>query len=289
MHLFTSLGEVVEAPGTEQARLARMLGLPGEPNRQEFTNLFVVQLFPYASIYLSPNGLAGGAVRRRAAEYWTWTGRIAPHEPDHITALLKLYGALKATLQGDYVLASVSLENRHAVFWEIIASWLPMYLLRMRELGTALYRTWSDVAFDMVEAEAAQLGAPVVMSSFLAAAPAAPQPTEPGAFIDSLFAPAVSGIILCRADLGRCAHTNRLTVRMADRRHTLKLMLTENLTGVCGWLHDEISRQADNLRRLPDALAPVRDYWVQRAEVSARGVAQLHAHYSRSGIPIKVL
>lgn len=289
MHLFTSLGEVVEAPGTEQARLARMLGLPGEPNRQEFTNLFVVQLFPYASIYLSPNGLAGGAVRRRASEYWTFTGRIAPHEPDHLTALLKLYGALQPTLHGDYVSTTVSVENRRAVFWEIIASWLPMYLLRMRELGTALYKAWSDVAFDVVEAEAAQLPAPVVMSSFLAAAPATPPVTEPGAFIDSLFAPAASGIIICRADLGRCANANRLTVRMADRRHTLKLMLTENLTGVCGWLHDEISRQADNLRRLPDALAPVREYWVERAEASARGVAQLHAQYSRSGTLAKLI
>jgi hypothetical protein len=289
MHLFTSLGEVVEAPGTEQARLARMLGLPGDPNRQEFTNLFVVQLFPYASIYLSPNGLAGGAVRKRAAEYWTITGRIAPHEPDHITALLKLYGAIQPSLHGDNASANVSLENRRAVFWEAIASWLPMYLLRMREIGTALYKAWSDVASDVVEAEAAQLGMPAVMSSFLAAAPATPPVTEPAAFIDSLFAPAASGVIISRADLGRCADTNRLTVRMADRRHTLKLMVTENITGVCGWLHHEISRQADNLRRLPDSLAPVRDHWVQRADASARGVAQLHAQYARAGALAKLL
>jgi hypothetical protein len=99
----------------------------------------------------------------------------------------------------------------------------------------------------------------------------------------------VSGVIMCRVDLGRCANANRLTVRMADRRHTLKLLLTENITGVCGWLHDEISRQADNLRRLPDALAPVRDHWAQRAEASARGVAEFHAYYARTGVPIKLL
>src|SRR5688500_11165323 len=138
MHLFSSLGEIIEAPGTEQARMARMLGLPGEPNRNEFTNLFVVQLFPYASIYLSTNGLAGGGVRRRAAEYWDMVGGMAPYEPDHTTALLKLYGSLQPTMHGDYPLPD-AIDKRRIVFWESIASWLPMYLLRMRELGSSLY------------------------------------------------------------------------------------------------------------------------------------------------------
>jgi TorA maturation chaperone TorD len=289
MHLFSSLGEIIEAPGTEQARLARMLGLPGEPDRHEFTNLFVVQLFPYASIYLSSNGLAGGAPRKRAAEYWTLVGRIAPPEPDHATALLKLYGALHPTVHGDFLSVSSATEKRRAVFWESIAPWLPMYLLRMRELGTTLYKAWSDVAFDVIEAEAAQLTAPAVTTSFLASAPMSPPVSEPAAFIDSLFAPAVSGLILCRVDLGRCAATNHLTLRMADRRHTLKMLLTEDTSAVCAWLHAEIMRQAENLRRLPDALAPVRAHWVQRAEASARGVAEFHAQYARAGRSISLV
>src|SRR5688572_28284183 len=162
MHLFSSLGEIIEAPGAEQARMARMLGLAGEPNRNEFTNLFVVQLFPYASIYLNANGLAGGAVRRRVTDYWKMADAISPHEPDHITALLKPYGSLHPT-HGDYPTSDMT-DIRRIIFWEILASWLPMYLLRIRELGSSLYQAWSDVLFDVIEAEAAQLAAPAVMT-----------------------------------------------------------------------------------------------------------------------------
>ena len=286
MHLFSSLGEIIEAPGAEQARMARMLGLPGEPNRHEFTNLFVIQLFPYASIYLNANGVAGGAVRRRAADYWRLTGGISPHEPDHVTALLKLYGSMQPT-PADFT--SPSIDTRRIVFWEMLASWLPMYLLRIRELGSPLYQAWSDVLFDVIEAEAGQLEAPAVMTSFLAAAPAAPSINEAGAFVDSLFAPAVSGIIICRADLGRCAAAHRLTIRLADRRHTLKLMLMEKTGSVCAWLCGEFTRQADNLRRLPDVLSIVRDHWVRRAETSAAAIAEFEARYARPGHTVNLI
>jgi hypothetical protein len=164
-----------------------------------------------------------------------------------------------------------------------------MYLLRVREIGNTLYKAWSDATFDVIEAEAGQLGAPTVMTSFLAAAPPVPSTSDAGAFVDSLFAPAVSGVILCRADLGRCAAVNGLTVRMADRRHTLKLHLTENTAGVCTWLHNEITRQAENLRQLPNALASTRDHWLRRADASAAAVHEFQLRYSRAGQAVKLV
>jgi TorA maturation chaperone TorD len=289
MHLFQSLGELIEAPGAEQARIARMLGLPGEPDRHDFTNLFVVQLFPYASIYLSQQGYAGGAVRDRMGEFWRILGRSAPPEPDHATSLMKCYGSLLPGKHDEYLSSDLAQAIRPAVFWEGIACWLPIYLLRARELASTLYRAWSDVAFDVVEAEAAQLGPPATLPVHLASAPMPPSISSPSAFVDALFAPVVSGVIICRADLARCAIANRLNLRMADRRHTLKLMLSENTTGVSSWLHDEIGRQAENLQRLPDALAPIREHWLQRALAFGSAFEEFRTRYATTGESVKLV
>ena len=60
MELFRALAALAEAPGPEHVRLAELLGLPGRPDPVEFTELFVLQLYPYASVYLGPEGMLGG-------------------------------------------------------------------------------------------------------------------------------------------------------------------------------------------------------------------------------------
>ena len=288
MHLFPSLGEMIEAPGAEQARIARMLGMPGDLGRQDYTNLFVIQLFPYASIYLSHNGLAGGDVRDRIAEYWKILGWPAPQEPDHAASLLKSYGTLHPGFRGEYLSSDLAHQCRPVFFWDAIASWMPMYLLRVREIGADVYKSWSSVVMDVIEAEAVQLSMPPVLPVYLRTAPIPPGINNPSEFIDALFAPVVSGVILCRYDLGRCATENRLTVRMADRRHTLKIMMSENTSGVCSWLEQEVQRQADNIAALPDMLAPVRDHWVSRARTVATRLQEFRIRYSRPGQAVEL-
>lgn len=281
--LFPSLGELIQSPGQEQARIARMLGLPGEPARQDYTNLFVVQLFPYASIYLSADGLAGGVVRDRIIEFWKLLGRPLPDEPDHAAALLRSYGNLQRGPSGEYTAPVATQQLRRAFFWESIASWLPVYLLRARELSSTLYKAWSDVTSDVIEAEAAQSGPPQVMPLHLASAPMPPALHAAAAFVDSLFIPAVSGVILCRADLGRCAAATKVSIRTADRRHTLKLMITENTRAVCGWLHKEAARQAEQIEALPPVFGAVREHWLTRAQASATAIEEFGVKYSRGG------
>ena len=123
---------------------------------------------------------------------------------------------------------------------------------------------------------------------YLRTAPIAPGVSNPSEFIDALFAPVVSGVILSRYDLGRCATANKLTVRMADRRHTMKIMMSENTRGVCTWLEQEIQRQADNVAALPDVLAPVREHWVSRARTVTARVQEFRDRYSRPGEAVKL-
>jgi hypothetical protein len=288
MHLFPSLGELIEAPGAEHGRVAKLLGLPGEPTRKDYTYLFVIQLFPYASVYLSSNGMAGGRVREDAADYFRLVDAKMPAEPDHIAALLKWYACLQRGFYGNYSSDVAAKELRRAFFWSAVGPWLPIYMLRARELGSLLYKAWADVALDVLEAEAVQIGQPVGIAAHFQTTPAMPSIQDAPAFVDALFVPVVSGLILCRADLGRCAQANGLTIRVADRRQTLKIFLAENTAGVCSWLHNETVRQAENVRALPAALAPTRDYWLGRLEATALSLLDFSARYTATSPAIKL-
>jgi hypothetical protein len=282
MHLFPSLGELIESPGPEHGRVARMVGLPGEATRKDFTNLFVVQLAPLASIYLSSNGLPGGAIRDGVAKYYDLLKVQVPDEPDHIASLLKWYGSLQTELSG-YSKETQLRELRQMFFWNCLASWLPVYLLRAREIGSTLYRAWAEVTLDVLEAEAVSVGSlATVPAPLLTASPLAPV-RQPVAFVESLFIPSVSGLLLCRADLGRCAAEHRLVVRVADRRHNIKSFISENPSGVCSWLYAEALRQADNVRMLPTAFGPVREFWTRRAEATANAVLEFRSLYATGG------
>src|SRR6188508_48866 len=94
MELIRALGELAEAPGPEQIRTARLVELPGEPNRAEYTDLFVVQLYPYASVYLSADGQLGGQVQERIAGFWRSLRYPVPRDPDHIATLFATYAQL---------------------------------------------------------------------------------------------------------------------------------------------------------------------------------------------------
>jgi TorA maturation chaperone TorD len=291
MDLFPSLGELIEAPGPEQARIARMLGLPGEPTRVDFTNLFVVQLFPYASIYLSPDGLAGGQVQDRIADYWKVLRRPAPPEVDHASTLLRAYGTLTRGAQdnGASAMANLTDQMRHAFFWENLASWLPIFLLRTRRHGSRFYNAWSDLTLDALEAEAAAMGSAPMTPLHLRNAPMPPSIAHAAAFVDGLFVPVVSGLILSRSDLGRCARDNELTIRFADRRYTIKLLLAEKTGPVCKWLQTEAQRQAEDVAQLPDIFTSVRTHWLHRLHGTSAGIREFAQRYSADGSSIELV
>ena len=274
MHLLPSLGALAEAPGQEHSRLARSLGLPGSATREEFTQLFVIQLFPYASFYLTASGLPSADVRSDVAEFFRRLDADVPAESDHLSVLLQWY-----RLTDRAVAAPPQL--RHAFYWGVLASWLPVYLLRVRELGAPFYRAWAAVLLDALEAEATRNGPPALLPHYLAAAPPLPSIRDAAAFVNALFAPVVSGLILCRADLGRCAQEHGLAVRVADRRQTLKYFLADNCADVCTWLAAEAERQADTINALPEPFAPVRTVWAERAVQSARMIREFASLYAR--------
>lgn len=277
MDVMKALGELAEAPGPEQIRTARMLGLPGEPIRAEYTDLFVVQLYPYASVYLNSVGQLGGEVQDHIAGFWRILRQPVPRDPDHVATLFATYAQLTARVENDaepYV-QELARQMRHAFLWEHIVSWILPFTARVRELGSPTYRGWATLVLDALEAEAAAAGQPALLPLHLRKAPALPVNPGVADIVDTLFTPARSGIILTRADLARCARDLGIHMRVAERRYTLATLFTHDSARVRHWLASESRRQADLMNAVAAPFRMIAEHWEQRALATATLIANV--------------
>ena len=278
MELIRALGALAELPGSEQVRLAELLGLGGNPSRADYTALFVLELPPFASVYLGGDGMMGGAVRDRVAGFWGALGQLPPAEPDHIAALLGLYAAIESREETqDEGGAFVLRHARKALFWEHVACWLPPYLLRAGELGAPSYRVWASLLLSALSAEAEAVGDPKVPPLHFRESP---EPVDLGAgsvddFVAAVLTPARSGLILGRSDLVRMARELDTGGRVGSRRFVLGSLVQQGGERALEWLSGEAARQASLHASLPVRLHPVRDFWLTRAERSAAALARM--------------
>src|SRR5829696_8795920 len=94
MELFRALGAFIEPPHDGTGALADALELGAVPDPADYTEVFVFQLYPYASVYLGAEGMLGGEARDRVAGFWRALGQLPPAEPDHLSVMLALYARL---------------------------------------------------------------------------------------------------------------------------------------------------------------------------------------------------
>ena len=90
MELFRALAVFAEPPTVKAARVAEAPELGELPTADEYTEVFVFQLYPYASVYLGAEGMIGGEARDRVAGFWRALGQMPPAEPDHLSVMLAL-------------------------------------------------------------------------------------------------------------------------------------------------------------------------------------------------------
>ena len=281
MELLRALGAIVEGPGEAQARLAEAAALPAPPDAAAHTELFRLQLPPYASIYLGAEGMLGGEARDRIAGFWRALGAVPPAEIDHLTTLLAAYASLvdrDGAVAGDTAGPPTPWRTaRHAFFREHLASWLPAYLIRARELGAPFYRAWADALGEALAAEAEALGPATSPPAHFAAAPplADDDLATPEALADALLAPARSGMILTRRDLRAGAERAGTGLRQGERRFALAWLLRHEPAGALAWLAAEAERQAGGWEAAASSPegSPLRDvleHWRDRARSTAR-------------------
>lgn len=273
MELLRSLAALAEPPGRETSRFARLLGLGTPPEPAEYDDLFLFQLYPYASVYLGPEGMLGGEARDRIAGFWRVLERTPPPEPDHLALLLALYARL-CELEVQAKDSAIGDRWRHLrimFFWEHLLSWLPPYLEKLQELASPFYQAWGELLHDLLREEALELGQQDVLPLHLREAPGLPDPEAEGgeAWLDSLLSPVRSGILLVRNDLVRAGKELQLAARVAERRYALKALLGQDPAAILDWLAAEATAWENRHQRWSALSGPIADFWSQRAATTA--------------------
>jgi hypothetical protein len=280
MEIFRALATLAEPPAPEHARLVELLDLPGAPDGPggvEYAELFLFQLYPYASVYLGDEGKLGGEARDRVAGFWRALGREPPPDPDHLAVLLALYADLceQEHAERDPARRLLWRNSRQALLWEHLLSWLPPYLDKLAEIASPFYQAWGRLVQESLLTEASELGGlPQVPSSIREPSPLREMAVgDPAAFLDQILAPRRCGMILVRADLIRAASELDVPVRIGERRGVLETLFSQEPLGTLRWLEREALNSASRHRSWRERVGPVADFWAAQAEAAAATLA----------------
>ena len=190
VELLRALAVLAEPPGPQHARVAEVAGLGGAPTASQHGDVFLFQLYPYASVHVGAEGMMGGEARDRVAGFWRALGRTPPAEPDHLCALLALYASLCQEERREGAQDALLEQSRAALLDEHIAPWLPHYLARVQELVPGFYSRWAELLSRIFAAEADRAGPAARLPLHLREAPGLPDPRRDGgdAFLVGLLA-----------------------------------------------------------------------------------------------------
>jgi len=283
MELFRALAVFAEPPVPESAPVAGALELGALPAASEYTEVFVFQLYPYASVYLGAEGMLGGEARDRVAGFWRALGQTPPAEPDHLSVMLALYAQLceLEANEPDDARRESWRRARRAFLWEHLLSWLPAYLSKLKEIATPFYRRWGELLLDALLEEArATASAQTPLSLHLREQTAGlsdPREGETKEFLQTLLSPARSGMILVRCDLTRAARQLELGLRVGERKYVLESLLAQGARGVLGWLAREARAWVERHRQQRETLADIARAWEARAVAAAGLLEELAA------------
>lgn len=268
--LLRALGVLCEPPAEGHGRIVASLGLPGEPRDDDYADLFLFRLYPYASVYLGGEGKLGGEARDRVAGFWRALDLVPPAEPDHLAALLGLYAELGERGAPD--------AWRRALLWEHLLSWTPPYLAKVEDVSPPFYRAWARLFREAIAAEAASLGPLPAPPLAHRHAPALEPPSEAGgaAFLEQLLAPVRTGVILVRDDLVSIARDLGLGTRVAERRYVLEALLAQDAAGtLCS-----LAAHADEWAGRHES-----GFWSDRAAAAASLLAEAAQEAAGQAVP----
>ncbi|MEM7584862.1 MAG: molecular chaperone TorD family protein [Acidobacteriota bacterium] len=283
MEIFRTLGALIEPPRPELAPLCEALELGPLPSMSEHTDLLQFQLYPYASVYLGPEGMLGGEARDTIAGFWRALGLVPPTEPDHLTVMLAFIAELGRHEAEDIAHAELWCRARQTFLSEHLLSWLPMYLAKLEGLVSedSFYRRWGRLLRQCLTEETAGVDAEWRPSIHLDSVPALADPREAGleAFLDALLSPVRSGVVWVRDDLRRAAQRLELGTRAGERRFVLKALLGQDAAATLDWLADEAAAWGALLKRQAaqwgESCGAAFRHWTARAEATAGLLTEL--------------
>ena len=287
--LLRSLAVIAEAPEEQYSDLCVALGLSEVPTPAEYSDLFLFQLYPYASVHLGPEGMMGGEARDRVGGFWHALGFTPPAEPDHLAALLGLYATLadrETSLEGAE--RSLTFEARRALLEEHLAPWVFAFLGRISDLTAGAYAEWAELLDEVLREELRSVREDAGDSGLalhLREAPELPDPRLAGseAFLAGLLAPVRSGMLLTRADLARVAAGLDVGLRAGERRYALEHMVAQDASGTLAALGDEALRQGTGHQERAEWLGSAASFAAKRCAAAASLLAELAATDAEAG------
>jgi TorA maturation chaperone TorD len=280
MELFRALALIVEPPAKETAAVAAALELGELPTADEYTELFIFQLYPYASVYLGVEGMMGGEARDAVAGFWRALGQMPPAEADHLAVMLALYARLAEleTEESETLRSAGWRRARKAFLWEHLLSWLPLYLNKLAQIATPFYGKWGELLLTALLAEAAALGQQESLPLHLRETPGLIDPRNDERveeFRQSILTPARFGGILTRADLTRAARQLGVGLRMGERKFILQAMFAQDALGIFDWLMEEAALWQKFHQGNRETLGAIGGAWEHRAEASSSLLEEL--------------
>lgn len=274
---FRALGALCETPHPAHAPIAHALGLHAPVDASDYTEAFIFQLPPYASIYLGAEGMLGGEARGRVAGFWRAVGIAPPQEPDHLAALLSLYAALEEAEEHEREPARrvMRREARGALLWEHLLPWVPVYVSKMQQVAPGYFAQWARLLADVMLAEAARLERKSELPLHLRSAPPCGDlDASLEELINALLSPVRSGLLVTRYDLALAARDMEVALRMGERRFVLKAMLNQDPDAVLGWLGQQARVWVVRHREWQGDIGPIASFWANRAEATAASMAE---------------
>lgn len=283
MELFRALAVLAEPPTEEAARVAEALELGALPTADEYTELFIFQLYPYASVYLGAEGMMGGEARDAVAGFWRALGEMPPAEADHLCVMLALYARLVELEDGESEAKHRAgwRRARKAYLWEHLLSWLPVYLSKLALLAPPFYRRWGEILMETLLAEALVLGEQESLPLHLREGCGLVDPRESegdaGEFCQSVLTPARSGMILTRADLTKAGRKLGMGLRMGERKFILKTLLAQDAPAIFDWLIEEATIWTKRHQEHREVLGGISVAWEEKSKAAASLLKELKA------------
>ena len=291
MELLRALAVFAEPPNEKLFAVAESLGFENPPSEDEYTDIFLFNLYPYASVYLGEEGMLGGEARDRIAGFWRALNLMPPNEPDHLSTLLALYANLRTEGEKRRRGEGEKKNNgqrttdngqkfhhaRKVFLHEHILSWLPVYLHKLKQIATPFYIRWAKILEEVLIEESKFVGEQESLSIHLREPLNLIDPRGDGfeKFLSSLLAPVSSGMILTRDDFKRAANDLNLGLRMGERKLMLKNLFGQDAGKVLRWLSNEADDWLQWHQSQQSIFGETAKAWKDKADAASQLLKQL--------------
>lgn len=295
--LWRALGALAEAAAPERHAAAAALGLSGPPDAAEHTEVLLLEVHPYASVYLGAEGMLGGEAADRVAGFWRAIGADPPSEPDHVASVCGLYAALDDAYHDSLPRGAERAESlrrvQRVLFDEHMVTWMPVFATKVREVAQGALGEWADLLLEALAAEADEWAgaggqAPGIHHRLAPpplAAEAEAESFSSKEFAGGLLAPVKTGIVLARSDLALASRKLGLGLRMGERRFTLVAMLDQDPVATLGWLEEVAASWRQRHSAMVEQFGTAAEFWLARASATESLLNRARTHAEAAASP----